>query len=297
MIDYVLPYVDCNDPVWREQYKQIGFLSQMDASRFRPFDTLRYVFRSVAVNLPWIDRIVLIVSTDSQVPDWVNRDRVRVVTHKEFMPQKHLPTFNSSAIESYMWQIEGLSDRFIYANDDFFVLKPLYESAFFDGDKPRLSFYESNFAVQNLFRRCCRNGMDMAADAAGVARTAPLVLLKPQHCQKGINTAQMREVGQKIASLIDATITKERHWYNFTGYIYQYYAYYTGQYSEFTVPHDYIRINNDYSPIISAIEGKNKPLLCINDAGELDDGHYPQAVEDITTAFSNLFPKGCKYEC
>ena len=139
--------------------------------------------------------------------------------------------------------------------------------------------------------------MDMAADAAGVARTAPLVLLKPQHCQKGINTAQMREVGQKIASLIDATITKERHWYNFTGYIYQYYAYYTGQYSEFTVPHDYIRINNDYSPIISAIEGKNKPLLCINDAGELDDGHYPQAVEDITTAFANLFPKGCKYEC
>lgn len=296
MIDYVLPYVDCGDPVWRGQYKQIGFISQMDESRFRPFDTLRYAFRSVAVNLPWIDRIVLIVSTDSQVPQWVNRDHVRVVTHKEFMPQKHLPTFNSSAIESYMWQIDGLSDRFVYANDDFFVLKPLDESAFFDGDKPRLSFYVSDFAVQNLFRRCCRNGMDMAADAAGVARTDERVLLKPQHCQKGINTAQMREVGQKIAPLIDATITAERHWFNFTGYIYQYYAYYTGEYSAFTVPHDYIRINNDYEPIISAIKNKNKSLLCINDAGELDAEHYLQAVKDITAVFADLFPKESKYE-
>lgn len=296
MIDYVLPYVDCEDPIWREQYKQVGFLSQMDASRFRPFDTLRYVFRSVAVNLPWIDRVVLIVSTDSQVPEWVNRDRVRVVTHKEFMPQKHLPTFNSSVIESWMWRIEGLTDRFIYANDDFFVLRPLDESAFFDGDKPRLHFEESDFSVQNLFRRCCRNGMDMAADALGVDRTDGRVLLKPQHCQKGINTAQMRECGRKIEPKIDATITTERHWFNFTGYIYQYYAYYTGEYSEFTVPHEYIRIKNDYTPIISAIERREKPLLCINDAGELDTGHYTKAVADITTAFEDLFPKGCKYE-
>ena len=136
----------------------------------------------------------------------------------------------------------------------------------------------------------------MAADAAGVARTDKMVLLKPQHCQKGINTAQMREVGQKIAPLIDATITTERHWWNFTGYVYQYYAYYTGKYSDFTVEHDYIRITNDYAPIISAIESQNKPLLCINDAGELDNEHYPQAVEDLTAAFARLFPKGCKYE-
>ena len=300
MMDYVLPYVDCNDSVWMEQYKSVmrtkNCLKHIDRSRFRPFNTLRYAFRSISQNLPFIDRIVLIVSTESQVPEWVNRETVRIVSHDEFMPEKHRPTFNSSAIESDMWRINGLSERFLYGNDDFFALRPLKETDFFENDLPRLTFEESDFHIQNLFRRCCRNGMNMAADAAGVMRSDPYLLLKPQHCMKGMRVQSMKEVGIRCADLIESTITDQRHWNNITGYIYQYFEYYNGSYRPFDVDFAYICISNDYKPVIEAITRRKAAVLCINDAGELDGDHYEEACLALCQAFEEILPDGCKYE-
>lgn len=297
MMDYVLPFVDCEDPVWIEQYKGLMntkyCLKQMERSRFRPFGTLRYAFRSVAKNLPFIDRIVLIVSTESQVPAWVNRENVRIVTHEEFIPAKYLPTFNSSAIESFMWRIDGLSDLFLYGNDDFFVLKPLSEADFFDGDLPRLKFEQSDYNIRNMFRICCRNGMDMAADAAGCARTDKNILLKPQHCIKGIETASMKEVGRKCFEKIGDTITTMRHWDNITGYLYHYYAYYLGKYAPFDATYEYIRISNNYGAVLKEY---GADMLCINDAGELDNEHYAEASRALVEWFDKKFPETCKYE-
>ena len=295
MMDYVLPYVDCNDPVWLKEYRRINGKG-MDASRFRPFGTLRYAFRSIAVNMPFIDRIVLIVSNIEQVPAWVSRETVRIILHSEFMLPEHLPTFNSSAIESDMWRIEGLSDRFIYGNDDVFVLNPLNEADFFDGDIPRLTFAESDYHVRNLFRRCCRKGMDMAADAAEADRTDPYILLKPQHCMKGVRTASMKEVGQKCAEQINESITVLRHWENVTGYLYQYYAYYTGEYAPFDVGYDYIRIANDYDAVLDHMTNSETDVLCINDAGDLDDEHYQVACDALKETFEEILPDRCRYE-
>ena len=295
MMDYVLPFVDCGDPVWLSEYLRINGKG-MDVSRFRPFDTLRYAFRSIAENMPFIDRIVLIVSNIEQVPEWVNRETVHIVLHSEFMPGSHLPTFNSSAIESDMWRIEGLTDRFIYGNDDIFVLNPLNEADFFDGDRPRLTFAESDYHIRNLFRRCCRKGMDMAADAAGVDRTDPYILLKPQHCMKGIRTASMKEVGQRCAAQIDESITVLRHWNNVTGYLYQYYEYYTGNYAPFDVDCEYIRITNDYDAVLDHITDRKSDVLCINDAGDLNEERYRDACEALKESFEGLFPNRCRYE-
>ena len=291
-MDYVFPYVDCEDPVWREQYRRANNCTTMDESRFRPFGTLRYVFRGIAKNMPFINRVVLIVSTETQVPDWINPDKVRVIMHGEFMPKDHLPTFSSSAIESDMWRINGLSERFIYGNDDFFPLKPLTEDDFFCGDKPRLRFEPSDYRFQNLFRKCCRNGMDMIADALGVDRTEPNVLLKPQHCMKGMTIKQMREVGRLCGHKIDSTVTMHRHQWNVTGYIYQYYAYYTNQYAPFDTDYKYIRITNDYEDVLDCIDTSR--ILCINDAGDLDD--YENACKALQQKFERMFPERSIYE-
>ena len=299
-MNYVLPFVDCNDPIWLEQYRTAfhfnDCINQMDKSRFRPFNTLKYAFRSVAVNMPFVDKIVLIVSTESQVPDWVNRDTVRIVTHDEFMPMNHLPTFNSSAIESDMWRIDGLSERFVYGNDDFFAMNPMKESDFFDDDAPRLNFEASDYAIKNIFRMCCRKGMDMAADAVGVPHSDDRLLLKPQHCMKGIRTASMKEVGQKCADRIEIAISITRHWSNVTGYLYHYYEYYQGNYKPFKKSYKYIRISNDYQAVIDAIRDQSIDMLCINDAGDLDDEHYQEACEALNEAFEERFPNESKFE-
>ena len=293
-MDYVFPFVDCTDPIWREQYRRVNNSIRMDESRFRPFGTLKYVFRGIAKNMPFIDRVVLIVSTESQVPEWINRDKVRIITHDEFMPAEHLPTFSSSAIESDMWRINGLSERFIYGNDDFFPLMPLTEDDFFEGSKPRLKFEASDYRVKNLFRRCCRKSMDMIADAVGVERTDPYVLLKPQHCMKGIILEHMKTVGRLCGPEIDATVTIHRHQRNVTGYIYHYYAYYTGDYAPFNTDYKYIRITNDYADVLEQIQ--NAGILCINDAGHLDNKHYAEACEALKDSFDRLFPERCIYE-
>lgn len=295
-MDYVLPYVDCTDPVWRRQYRETMNTETMDASRFRPFGTLRYAFRSVAKNMPFIDRIVLIVSTESQVPVWVNRAAVKVITHEEFMPAGHRPTFNSSAIESDMWRISGMSDLFVYGNDDFFALRPMRADDFFDGYLPRLQFEESDFHIQNLFRRCCKNGMDMVADAVGSPRTDFFTLLKPQHCMKGISDIHMKEVGQLCSDQIERTITVTRHRWNVTGYIYHYYAYYTGEYAPADPSYTYIRISNDYEKVKQLIDDPQADMLCINDAGDLDAAHYDAACAAVIHSFDRLFPERCQYE-
>lgn len=296
MMDYVLPYVDGSDPVWREQYwSRYGRLA-FDESRYRSFNTLKYAFRGISANMPFIDRIVLIVSTESQVPEWVNRENVRIVTHDEFIPSEYLPTFSSSAIESFLWRLDGLSERFIYGNDDFFALNPLTEDDFWDGDLPRLTFGESDYHYRNTFRRNCRNGMDMIADALGVERTDPWILLKPQHCQKGIRVQHMKEVGRLCGDKIPATITPLRHPWNVTGYIYNYFAYYSNEFRPFRATYEYQRINSAWDDTCELIESLDYSIICINDAGDLPAEEYEEAVKGLCRSFDKVLPERGRFE-
>jgi UDP-N-acetylglucosamine-lysosomal-enzyme len=91
----------------------------LSASRFEDNEELRYSLRSVERHAPWIRHVFIV--TNGQIPSWLNLDyeRVTVVTHAEIFPNaSHLPTFSSPAIESHLHRIPGLSDRFIYMNDD-----------------------------------------------------------------------------------------------------------------------------------------------------------------------------------
>jgi hypothetical protein len=63
--------------------------------RFRDWGTLRYLFRGIAENMPFVRKVHLVVSHESQVPEWVNREEVHIVLHKDIIPAEFLPTFNS----------------------------------------------------------------------------------------------------------------------------------------------------------------------------------------------------------
>lgn len=46
------------------------------------------------------------------------------VNHDTLFPNlSHLPSFNSNAIELQLHNIEGLSEYFIYLNDDFYICR------------------------------------------------------------------------------------------------------------------------------------------------------------------------------
>ena len=52
------------------------------------------------------------------------------------MDKKFLPTFNSNAIEASMHKIKGLSEHFVYFNDDMYLLKPTKPTDFFKKGLP-----------------------------------------------------------------------------------------------------------------------------------------------------------------
>ncbi len=100
-----------------------------------------YNIRLLRINAPWIGKIYLI--TDNQRPEWLGSTEerqfgVQLVSHEEiFHGYTHfLPTFNSTSIETALHRIDGLSDRFIYLNDDFFITHPTKEEDYFRGDQP-----------------------------------------------------------------------------------------------------------------------------------------------------------------
>lgn len=168
-IDLVVPYVDSSDPNWQklfEKYTPHKNEEGIDAlNRFRgEGDFFRYFFRCIERNMPWINKIHLLVQSDSQVPKWVNRSVVHVVKHDEFIPEEFLPTFNSTTIEMFLWNIPDLSEYFIYTNDDTFVLRELQPEDFFSTDGKVLVSSRGIKDMTSIWGRHCVNNYCLIYD-------------------------------------------------------------------------------------------------------------------------------------
>ncbi|MBP5529152.1 MAG: Stealth CR1 domain-containing protein [Lachnospiraceae bacterium] len=138
-IDFVITWVDGSDPEWiekRNTYKEDNS-ADTRSERYRDFGTLKYLLRGIDAYAPWVRKVYLI--TEGHLPEWINKDcdKLSIVRHADFMPEELLPTFNSNAIEMYLHKIPGLSEKFVYFNDDMIILKKLKEEDFFLRDKPR----------------------------------------------------------------------------------------------------------------------------------------------------------------
>lgn len=138
MIDIVVTYLNGSDPYWIRSFNQYSsnpISEDSDECRYRDWEFLPYWFRSIENNAPWVNKIHFVVSGPTQVPKWLNlsNPKLHVVFHEDFIPSDCLPTFNSNAIEMHMHQIPGLSEYFIYFNDDFFLLNPTPKDRFVEG--------------------------------------------------------------------------------------------------------------------------------------------------------------------
>lgn len=100
-------------------------------ARYRQIDELKFALRSVHLFAPWIRNIYIV--TDSPAPAWLDEHpRVTIVRSEDFFPDLSvLPTHNSHAIESQLHRIEGLSEHFLYSNDDMFFGRAVKPTMFF----------------------------------------------------------------------------------------------------------------------------------------------------------------------
>ena len=137
-IDFVIAWVDGNDPAWRKEKEKYSPDKNSDSSiyRYRDWDLLRYWFRGVEKYAPWVNKIYFI--TWGHLPEWLNVDNEKlvIVNHKDFIPNEYLPTFNSRVIDCNLHRIKNLNENFVYFNDDFYLIKEVKETDFFKNGKP-----------------------------------------------------------------------------------------------------------------------------------------------------------------
>ena len=155
-IDLVYTWVDGNDPAWqadKQQYQQalsdnpLTTQRSADDACYRNRDELLYSLRSVALYAGFINQIYIV--TAGQVPDWLNTAHpgINLVFHQDiFSDQSVLPTFNANAIESQLQHIPGLSEHFLYLNDDVFFARHASPGDYFLPDG-RPVFYQSALPV------------------------------------------------------------------------------------------------------------------------------------------------------
>lgn len=138
-IDFVVPWVDGNDPEWKAEkalYQTEINNDSNSVNRFRDWGLLPYWFRAVEKYTPWVNKIYFI--TWGHIPQFLNtaNPKLRIINHRDFIPEEYLPTFSSHAIEVNIHRIKELEEYFVYFNDDTFILRPMPELSFFRDKLP-----------------------------------------------------------------------------------------------------------------------------------------------------------------
>ena len=151
-IDVVIAWVDGSDPklaAKRRQYlpksKSKPVHPGAQPTRFASNNEINYCVLSVLKFAPFVRNIFIV--TDNQDPHVLEDvkkhfpeklNTIRIVDHKEIFRgfEKHLPTFNSISIGNMVWRIEGLSENFVYFNDDVFLIRKVKPSDWVINDRP-----------------------------------------------------------------------------------------------------------------------------------------------------------------
>lgn len=283
-IDVVYTWVDGEDPAWQERRAAAAGTAYhpqaANSARFISHDELRYSLRSVRMNMPWVRTIYLV--TDGQVPAWLNRDvpGLQVVDHREiFADPSVLPTFNSHAIESQLHHISGLSEHFLYLNDDVCIGAPVTPDRFFlasgvsryfpspalvpfgepgDGDIPSSVAGKNNRA---LIRR----------------RFGTLLTHKMKHVPHALRRSVLAEIETTFADEYRRTAASRfRHKTDIsvTSSLYHYYAFHTGRAVPGAIRYSYLDLAASQTPgrLRRLLALRDREVFCLNDTTADGDG-------------------------
>ena len=262
-IDLVIPYVNNNDLVWRKNY--IDFCSknrlqekivEMLGSRYGGLTFIYDQLKLANKNMPWINKIYLLLSNKEQVIHSLLPPNVVCVYHNEFIPGQFLPTFNSTTIEMFLWNIKGLSEKFIYANDDMLPTGALKPSDFFCGDKIKISWREDIWTKNsNVYGYQCHNCNIALSNRLGINYQKDKVL-KPQHSFTPMIRSHCKDTFFLIKDYILPHIRAFRTPYQYNQYIYPLYEHWKYGTMPSKIDFLYTELDKDFD--------LNHQIVCVN---------------------------------
>lgn len=291
-MDAVITYVNGLDPVWQKSYiEYTGAVEKI--KRFRDWGTLKYLLRGIQTHMPFIDNVYLVVACESQVPSWADTSRLKIVCHRDIIPADLLPLFNSGSIELFLHRIEGLSEQFLYFNDDFFPVGDMQASDFFCGDKLVMGFARQ-FTATNMYKQHCRTSERLARKAAGVS--APFWYMRPQHITAPMLRSASYELFEKIGDDLISSVSRVRTRTNTNQYVFADYCLFTGRAVKRRMSAKHMSLGRYSAKDVAAFLAEPaRKFVCINDV-EMGQEKFEAMGSEIRAAFEKKFPSKSRFE-
>ena len=301
-IDLVIPYVNCTSKKWQETYVDFcennGYKERVQAfnsERYRDWGFFKYMLRGVSANMQFVNKVYLLLQAEDQIPDWLDTSSLEIVYHKDFIPEKFLPTYNSTTIEMFLDNILGLSEHFIYANDDLYALKPMQASDFFTDDgKIKMGFRKrvlKDYLQFNLVCCHCFNEIQLLTNG----RDTTPDYLTPFHEFMPMIKSHVTKVKELLGDRITNGITPFRDPRNHNQYIFPYYEFFTNNTAMPERTYAYLNMENDIDTVRDVLINRKESTLVLND-NEKTNVKLWSTNRDIRVAFEVTFYKMGKFE-
>ena len=326
-IDFVVTWVDSNDPEWKKEFNAYlpkdHSMNDIRVERYRNWDNLRYWFRGVEKFAPWVNKIHFV--SNGQIPDWLNPDapKLHFVKHSDYIPAEYLPTFSARPIALNLHRIEGLSEHFVYFDDDCFLIDKVEPKRFFRKGLPcdkaafntisplvpftpkdynNLCVINSSFKKHEMLRK---NFWKWFSPQAGSKLLRTLLLLPwpkftgfyTHHLPQVFLKSTFEEVWERHEDvMLRTTATRFRYITDVCPWVLRYWQLAKGTFVPLNVEKDGINIlisDASLLKIVKIIERQKKKISCLS---ENDETPYEKAKEQINAAFQKILSEKSSFE-
>lgn len=306
--------------VWSSPDPANGNLSRC----FRDWGFFHYWFRAVEANAPWVRYIYLV--TDHQIPKFLKTDhpKLKIVFHEDYIPAQYLPTFSSHTIELNMHRLPGLSEHFVYFNDDTFLNRPVKKEDFFRRGKPCYSMLERPLGIDypiSMIHSIVLSDMGVvnrhfhrkdtilkpwlyASPRYGMWLLKNLFMLPfptyqhfaDHHVPCPFLKSTLEEVWRAEEAVLDETC---RHRFRAYGdvnqYLFRYWDIARGNFAPWYRRCDYFTVKPEtVAQCVNSILKGERPMLCLNDGGEV--AQFDAISAELQNAFQTRYPGISSFE-
>ena len=333
-IDFVVTWLDSSDSEWQRLYMEYSKNTKGDKGkgRFREMNIFQYWFRSVEKYAPWVNKVFLI--TNGKFPNWINKDNPKLVLvkHEEYIPKEFLPTFNSCTIELHMHRIKGLSEHFVYFNDDMILNRPINPDYYFKNGLPcdinketcfnvpiytpkdRFSIYMSMLAdigiINAHFNRwetVCQSPMRWSGPHLGIKGLIMSTILFKQnlfvgftnyHIEQAYLKSTFEEVWGKESDFLLESCTHFREDVIANPYLFRYWQFAKNTFypmkRKFATFHFWRK--NMLDDIEKALKNTNIASICLNDSSMCTDEEFDIIDNNLIRMLNQKFPDKSSFE-
>lgn len=326
-IDFVIPWVDGSDLEWvkeKDKYSRKKYSESEENKLYRDWRLLKYWFRGVEKFSPWVRNIYFI--TWGHTPKWlnINHPKLKIINHKDYIPSEFLPTFSSNPIELNLHRIEGISEQFVYFNDDMFLTNYVHKDDFFKNNLPcdsaiiqpvypssrddgfyhilcnDISLINLNFtkrhSMKNIF-----NWINLKYGKFIMLNMYFSLINKFEgfrnfHLPSSFLKSTLEEVWDKeYEKLYDTSTHKFRNNEDVNQYIFSYWQFAKGTFypRQYNLG-KYFEVKNNCDEICNSIRSQKYKMICINDTIECID--FENVRNEIKDAFETILSEKSQFE-